>query len=306
MNRVFTYWLGMILMIMLPTAVAQAHGVGVNFVGKPAHSLAPTDVAGVVAQKNWNNLHIDSSDPNGHSNGGELHNLINDRGAVVKGLGIVVEGTPNSGIWGNAGATWGFTGADLTLQQGTIWPHPHVKITGIPYPKYDVYVYISAGGNGGLAKVHIAVPGGKSGVVDSHSTYFCKFGWTGGNFVRATATSLSAAKASKPANYVEFTGNTAPGVDLNCNGALAGWIGFSGIQIVPVVMPTVASTPIAAPTVSSPVSAPAVSPASTPVANAPAAGWSGSELLIGVIIGALVVLLAVVANNLTRRKPGAK
>ena len=223
-------WVGLLLGAILPATMAHAASVGINFTGKPSQPLSASTKVGVVPQKHWNNLTIDSSDPNGHSNGGSLAKLKNDAGKVVKGMSVMVEAAPGAGVWAINGATWGFSGSKRKLEKGLIWPHPLIKIKGIPYKKYNVYVYVSAGNNAGLAKVHIA---GQSGKVDSHSTYFCRFNWQGGNFAKATTTTLAAAKRKgHGGNYVEFKGNTAKDIDLNCNGALASWVGFSAVQIV--------------------------------------------------------------------------
>ncbi len=226
-------WFGILVAFLIP-AVAGAHSIGVHFVGKDASSstLAKADKAGVVPQKHWNNLTIDSSDPNGHSNGGTLYKLTNDNGKAIKGASASVTAMAGHGIWAGDGASWGFSGANLTLQKGTIGPCPQITIKGIPYARYDVYVYATAGVNGGLAKIHISRAVGSTGSVDHTSTYFCNYNWQGGNFVVSKATTLAAAKTSKGSNYVVFKGNTAKSITLRCNGALASWIGFSGVQIV--------------------------------------------------------------------------
>jgi hypothetical protein len=215
------------------------NSIGINFIGNKAkakdQSMDADAVAGVaaVAQNNWNNTTITNDDPNGHGNSGSLSTLKDNAGKVVKDAAISITPVTGSGDWPTDGnATWGFAGMDEKLHEGGIWPKTVMTITGIPYAKYAVYVYVTAGTNSSTCSATIAAANGAAGAVDANATYFGLYNWQGGNYVQATAKTLADAKASTGGNYFVFTGNTVKDVSVTFNGALEGWISVAAIQIV--------------------------------------------------------------------------
>jgi hypothetical protein len=125
------------------------------------------------------------------------------------------------------GRDWGFTKSNLKLQKGYVQVGGKLALTGIPYPKYDVYVYLGAGDNTGKGKVSVSPA---SGGTDAKNTYFYSLAWQGGKFVRATGNSLQSASNS---NLVVFSGNSSNDITIDWVGNLeGGWTGVTGIQIV--------------------------------------------------------------------------
>ncbi len=227
------------LLVSVLAATLHAESIGVNMVGVDAKAgtLAATDSAGVaaVAQDHWNNLTVSNDDANGHNNSGSLASVKDNAGKEVKDAAVTVDAKPDGQIFPADGASWGFSGANLTLQTGEIHPRPSITVKGIPYKKYDVYVYFSAGANGGQGSGKISVANNAAGKVDATGTYFYNFNWQGGNYVKSEAKTLDAAKASKGSNYICFTGNTARDIAVEANGTLGGgWSGVAAIQIVQV------------------------------------------------------------------------
>jgi hypothetical protein len=218
---------------------ATTNSIGINFIGTKAHakdqSLDADAVAGVtaVAQSNWNNTTITNDDPNGHGNSGTLSTVKDNAGKVIKDAAIAITPVTGSGQWPTDGnSSWGFSGMDEKMHEGGLWPQSKITVTGIPYAKYDVYVYVTAGPNSSTCSAKIAAANGAAGTVDTNATYFCLYNWKGGNYVQATAKTADEAKASTGGNYFLFTGNTVKDVSVSFNGALAGWISVAGIQIV--------------------------------------------------------------------------
>ena len=198
--------------------------VGLNFEAEndDATQLKPNVTAGhdAVSQKNWNNL----SGPDGKQN-----SLQDDRGKPVPGLRAEWSVAGGDQAWRSRRAReWGFQDGNLTLQSGFIQLGGTLKLSGIPYDKYDVYVYIGAGDNGGTGSVTLTSPA--AGQVDPVGTYFYSLGWLEGKFKVSSAT---AADHNEVGNVVVFKGNTADSVQLQWTGNLSGgWTGVTGVQIV--------------------------------------------------------------------------
>ncbi len=93
-----------------------------------------------------------------------------------------MEATPSTQVWPEDAASWGFSGTNLTLQSGELYPQPRITVTGIPYGLYDVYLYAAAGGNGGQGIAAISVANGVSGGVDPTGTYYYNFNWQNGHY----------------------------------------------------------------------------------------------------------------------------
>ncbi len=231
-------------------ASARATSIGINYTGAGSYgqtqaqatggySLAPTASAGyaAVAQDNWNNTTISYTDGNGHGNSGLLSTVVDSTGATVSGMSVATAvNTSDSSYTGDplklypdsGTASWGFSGNNLTMLEGDVYPSPKITISGIPYSSYDVYVYMAApGGNAGVGAVTISA--NSVGTVDSTSEYFYDYIWPAGTFIQATATSATA--NTVVSNFVLFTGNTASDITLTADAS--GWnTGLAAFQIV--------------------------------------------------------------------------
>ena len=201
----------------------QAIGLNFSVEGNAATELQPEEIAGSpkVSQTNWNNL------PGAKGTLKAPRDHVGTPVAEVSATWSVPQGDT---AWrSKTGREWGFQDANLKLQRGYIEVGGSLSVTHIPYPRYDVYVYLGAGDNGGKGKVSISSPGGG---VDANGMYFYNLGWLNGKFVRAVGTTM---ESVKDANLVVFSGNTAKDFSLDWVGNLGGgWTGVTGVQIVAV------------------------------------------------------------------------
>jgi hypothetical protein len=209
--------------IALSSAIVRAESVGLNLsvTGDVSTELNSKDEAGAagVAAANWNNLPGVS---------GTNSSVKNSAGAEVKGL-TASWGVPTGDTaWrSRVGKDWGFKDNNLKLQRGFIQLGGNISVTGISYPKYDVYVYFGADANGGSGKATLK---SSAGGVDPKGSYYLKFQWLNGEFVKSTSTTKDNIEKG---NYVVFTGNAAKDINLEWEGNLeGGWLGVTGIQIV--------------------------------------------------------------------------
>jgi hypothetical protein len=198
-----------------------ASGIGLNFSlpGDESTALEPRSPAGAtgVRQQNWNNLESDF---------GDAAKLTDSAGRPVTGLKAKWSTTSGDGK-AMVGRGWGFEHSNLKLQRGMILDSGSLDVTGIPYKRYDVYVYFGADEHGGSGSATI---GGTNGAVDANATYYYKLGWMKGEFVPSDATTLESVKDS---NCVIFKGNTAKAFQVEWSGNLQGAkTGVTGVQIV--------------------------------------------------------------------------
>lgn len=219
------------------SGTTQAESVGVNFVGSNAEAstldASATAGASGVTQAHWNNLVVSSGDANGRTNRGELGQVINAQGQTVEGMTVHVAAEEGAKLWRTGGSSWGFAGDNLTMQRGRLQFGPAITITDIPFERYHVYVYISAGDSGGIGSASISSAAGMKGEVSKSDTFFVNYRWADGRFVRSTARTQQDAKQGSPSNMIVFEGNTASGCVVRFNGRVEkGWLGVSAIQVV--------------------------------------------------------------------------
>ena len=200
----------------------QAVGLNFSVAGDTSTELKPEETAGAsgAIQAHWNNL---------SSAKGKTAGLKNESGKAIPAMTATWSVPEDDGAWrSKIGREWGFTGYNWKLQKGYIQREGSLNVSGIPYPKYDVYVYFGADGNGGKGSATIS---SDTGQIDPKGTYFYNLGWLNGKFVRSNATDQASATAE--GNYVVFKGNTARSFTLNWAGNLErGWTGATSIQIV--------------------------------------------------------------------------
>jgi hypothetical protein len=203
--------------VTAPPGVAGS--IGVNFVAADdaEQRLGPNEVAGLgrEAQANWNHAAI---------GGAPAASLKTADGAVASGVALSLAGAAQAG----RGEPWGFAGSALKLQRGSLQPSPEITVTGVPYPAYDVLVYLAAGVHAGKGRVAIAKPAGARGAVDPAGAYAYDYTWLSGKYAEAASSS-----EARPANVVRFTGNTADAFVLRLEAASGGWTGVAALQIVP-------------------------------------------------------------------------
>ena len=183
------------LLFSLPVA-AYADSVGVNFVGARSTGatgtdLSSTDSAGVVAQTNWNNAPKAST----QSSPVALHN---DQGNP----------TPMSATWNTTGGDWR---ADANAPTAPLFDgylddtgagsFSSITVTGIPYAKYDAYLYFGSDGNNrpGIFQVNNDAGSAVYGLTDSNPF---------GGYVQATSTNRPGAARSTYAQFTDLSGST--------------------------------------------------------------------------------------------------
>lgn len=205
---------------------AHAASIGINFgAGRAETALGAGDVAGVVAQTNWNNASGGS---------GSLTVLNNDSGSA-SGASVAWDTDEQ---WSQG---VGITDPNVNLLNGWISANGAaasnaIDITNIPFAAYDLYVYMNHDRE--TEDVDITGP---FGTFRLHETDLdLEEGLAAAlTFVQQTATADG--DPTQEGNYAVFSGLTAP--DLNLVLGAAGPQGtttrgaISGIQIVESVVP---------------------------------------------------------------------
>jgi len=208
----------------VPQSDLRTAAIGLNFTVSGAAATvidATGDPAGApgVRHQRWNHL---------EGGVGQATELIDATGTTVSGLTTKWTGLgADPQAASKQGREWGFQFADLRLQRGLMLEGGRLEVSGVPYPRYDVYVYFGAQDHGGTGSATIS---STTGEVDPNVTYFYKVGWSGGKFVPSAATTREAVKDS---NYVVFSGNAAPSFQVEWAGNVAGAkTGVTAVQIV--------------------------------------------------------------------------
>lgn len=237
MAYLFRYALTFTLVASLPLAASAANSIGISMMRDDGTGkMEPATTAGVegVRQANWNNLSINGDDPNGHSNSGELTELVDSNGDKVAKMRVDVQASSSTQLFPAKGVEWGFIDGDAKLIEGLAYPQPTIVVSNIPYDKYDVYVYAGQGNKGGHAKGSILGMGGTFGKDPVQQTYFLNYAWNDGQFVQGGAKDLEESKASVPSNYFLFKDLRGDDFTFDFDGKQAGggWAGVAGIQIV--------------------------------------------------------------------------
>lgn len=210
------------------TSLAQ-NSIGINFAGRQwsiggqtPQTLTYTDYAGAVVQQNWNNV-----DLGGHDSGGlgqiigPNAGVLSDNSGAATGLSFTYSAqgmwsmNQQNGLTGNQQLMNGYSDVENT-NNGTY------GIGNITYSLYDVYVYITADGNGRLAGV--SINGGAS--------HYLLTGAAGYNFSNpllegAATTSAGATNA----HYVCFRSVSGDSLQIAVSRDASN-IGVAAIQIV--------------------------------------------------------------------------
>jgi hypothetical protein len=198
-------------------SVLTAH-VGVNIVGSAGAggTLAPEDVAGYVAQTNWNNMCASTMNDT-------LSSVYDSRGRLMPGMSV----DTSIGAWDArvvSTATNEVT-PHAKLFEGFIddaagpWA-PRVRVRGIPLAEYDVYVYLNSANNGAGA---VRLNGGGT-------EYYAKMG-ANPAFTGYTVCNDTNSPAGTVFNTVMFTGVSGATLDIDML-RTANRIGLCGIQLV--------------------------------------------------------------------------
>ena len=238
------------LSVVLSSAVVNAAtGISVNFYSAPAtqdtNTLGSAELGGPANLANWQNFTFPNASDGTNDGVTALGTLTDSTGAVKTGLNMWAGGSgyinsnslvaPASLSAGQktyctngASGSWGLPGTMTTILQGGMSYEPTIDFQNIPYAQYNVFVMIAPqGGNGVSGQINIVNAGAETGVVDpvvSDGTY--NYGWNG----NTGSTGWTAGY-----NMVEFTGNTAPSIEIQKWDN--SWGGIAAVQIVNVPEP---------------------------------------------------------------------
>ncbi len=199
-------------------APGVAGSVGINFMDKRDNDrlLQKSDIAGAgeLKQANWNEFLIGAQN--------EKKDLLASDGSV-SGMSVRAKGT------GAVCEPWSFGGNDGKLKRGALSCDTEVELVGVPYPKYDVVVYLTAGPNSSKGLLSIEKTDGEGGV-GPVPMYSVHHGWIGdGRHVVCESTDPANPTNS---NYVRFRGVTARSVRLKMKNT-DWWVGIGAVQVVP-------------------------------------------------------------------------
>jgi hypothetical protein len=206
------------LAVWMTLQAAFAGSIGVNFlgtVGSTGTALAPAASAGFIPQQNWNNPPVATSQTTPVS-------LVDDSGnSVAATLTWFVNVTYRASNNASTHPLFdGYLDDTGSAGDGTI------TVTGIPYSKYDLYLYYGSDGNDRTQYWQINQDAGTRKFGKTNSGTF-------NGYVEATATSEATAQ---PATYVHYTELTSPTLliewaKLSSNG------GIHGFQLVETAVP---------------------------------------------------------------------
>jgi hypothetical protein len=211
-------------------ATAGAASIGVNYTGggnnsSPAVSLASTDAAGVVPQTNYNNFAGGS---------GTALALIDSAGAASGATLTYGSGGTYSSIGGAAIAP---ADGNEKLNTGFIFGNATVTVSGVPYSRYDVYVYMLNDAAGRVETTSLTA-GGPAQTFYGGSAAANDAGHVDQNaatpYVYTRTISTDVAVPTTAGDYVLFSGLTTPSFQFTTAATGNGYLnGFQIVQNVP-------------------------------------------------------------------------
>lgn len=221
------------------SAPPVGRAIGLNFVGAASVGNAfggssflgivdSEDAAGILGTSNWNN----SSSVTGVASQLTPLSLVENDGresgtSVIWSSSNTWAAAPQGGPPGDTAKDRLFHGY-IEARTSSVLGQTTVSFNAIPYPQYDVYVFVA----GGIADVI-----GRVSLNDgSGPSYFFKC--LGGAvfprpYIQANAVTLEQAIAGNPGTFIRFAGVTGPTLTLSHNDASGGISGgIAGIAIV--------------------------------------------------------------------------
>ena len=226
-------WLTAAGFLLSGVSTAQAASIGISFDGgrntaqATSDALAPTSVAGVVPQANYNVYTA--------QNQAAASVLNNDQGTATLAMitysstAAPYAATSNTPAGGTTPSTF-----DEALNNGGIYSAPTVNITNVPYASYNVYAYTLNDHSTGTFSVTLTPTVGSAQTIfgvnpnASDSTHVDGNAATAYVYTPATGATSGAANSG---DYVVFTGLTSTGFTLTTTNT-AGNASLSGFQIV--------------------------------------------------------------------------
>ncbi|WOO43597.1 glycoside hydrolase family 16 protein [Rubellicoccus peritrichatus] len=208
-----------------PMPTIQTNGIALNFAieGDPDTTLAADRITGIssATQKNWNNL---------FGSNGQLAAPKDHTGETITETSIIWEApedSENNGI--TKAEPWGFKHSSKALQLGAMRGNGSLKVIGIPYEEYDVYVYASSGVNTGAGSVKLTTAD-NGRVAPEQQSLFYKIGWFNGKF---SASKAKNTRDTKKGNVIVFKDISGDSIKLDWKTENEWhWTGITGIQIV--------------------------------------------------------------------------
>ncbi|MDF1712804.1 MAG: PEP-CTERM sorting domain-containing protein [Akkermansiaceae bacterium] len=175
-------------LVALLAGGVQAASVAINFQRSPngEQPMSPGDVAGVIAQSNWNNV------TGGAANAGSIADLVTDAGA---NSGVSVEWAGDTSWSNNNGTANGHNKMMGGYLDHTGTVGAKATFTNISYDTYDIYVYFGSDGNGRTGQV---TDGTTSFSYTTNSA-------TGGDFPNQYTLTTDTTGSNPAANYAVFS-----------------------------------------------------------------------------------------------------
>jgi len=217
----------LVLLLVLGFAgITDAGLIGVNMGGGAWHTddfnLDASDWAGVALQQNWNNASGSS---------GSLSYLVDDYGSATSA-------NVSWSAWSDWHVDNGTATGDARLMSGYLdkgWGDQDINITfsDIPYPIYDVYVYVGSSNAGAMAHV----TDGTTSYSFTNDSYHPGFQQSDYSFTYDTDDLFPAA------NYAVFSGLTSSSVSISLDHVSQGGascdevLGIFAVQIVTIPEP---------------------------------------------------------------------
>ncbi len=213
----------------LPSA-ALAGIIGVNFAGggfggSPAVNLLPSDIAGVVPAANYNNVPSALT-----ASALSLHDA--DGLSTTVTLSITGAGLSYSTI---SGPSISPQGGDEKLNTGILAGNNVLTLAGIPYPAYDIYVYVL---NDNQSRVQTTTIGALSYYHDGPNAATFVDQNISTTYAYIQATSTVPGSPSVDTNYVRFSGLSGANQTITITAPGNGFV--NGFQIVQAPEPGVA------------------------------------------------------------------
>ncbi|WFB36336.1 PEP-CTERM sorting domain-containing protein [Kiritimatiellota bacterium B12222] len=208
--------------------------ISINLTTDIANALESTAQAGApaVISDQWNNITVTNAGDGNATGSGT--NLIDNSGAATT-LDFAASKLTGGNTYAGTSSPYGWTGDQLTMHTGRLSYDIKMNVTEIPYAQYDIYVYLSAGANGGAVAANISLTGDD---LDSSHFYYANYdgGYPANNYVQVTSTNSAAPSSG---NYVLFTGNTGTSFQLNYDSTATIFDSYvAGIQIVAIPEPS--------------------------------------------------------------------
>jgi len=278
-RRLLSFLFVALLLGGLSPLTSAAGSIGVNFNSDVVAAVDPVNgTAGAVAQSNWNNTQsLSGSIASG--------SVIDSSGATVGGMSVTWSGDD---AWSVGGADATGEGDDTALMHGGIEEQhatygtgagTEITLTGIPYTRYNLYVYVNGWSAGRTGEAQLEVGGN---VVSGSQRQFLVMG---AEFIDGTHTHSESTGTADVGTYVLWENLTAANLTAQVR-KINNNIMITGLQIVEVAVPDISEQNIGINFNSAPATA--VDPVTGTAGAVPQANWNNVSNKTGSVAGSVL------------------